>query len=216
MKNTPGDLLHIEAGTPHQPVNLSEDEPVIALVACNYDQNDHANCRLHDLMRGVPLAGDAQRRPTQVDELGSELAAQLVEGWSAFTKSSRFRELAEFAHFLDASEEFQTVHRPRHPHPAHEFAAREMGIAFMDALRRRALHLDGWFPGRFDASLEEAWAEPFVDGKGEAHEVVARVFHSAVLRADGTEVCRLSVAFPHLHDGFGFPFPPLVSVTPRR
>jgi len=46
MTNKAGDFLYIPAGLPHQPVNLSETEPVKAIVARN-DANEQENVVLY-------------------------------------------------------------------------------------------------------------------------------------------------------------------------
>jgi uncharacterized RmlC-like cupin family protein len=46
MTNQAGDFLYIPAGLPHQPVNLSETEPVKAIVARN-DANEQENVVLY-------------------------------------------------------------------------------------------------------------------------------------------------------------------------
>ena len=46
MINRAGDFLYIPAGLPHQPVNLSETEPVKAIVARN-DANEQENVVLY-------------------------------------------------------------------------------------------------------------------------------------------------------------------------
>lgn len=45
--NKTGDLLHVPAGVPHQPINLS-NEPIQALIISSYDQNDHQNVIPYD------------------------------------------------------------------------------------------------------------------------------------------------------------------------
>ena len=45
--NESGDFIFIPAGVPHQPVNLSQDSPAIAIVARN-DPNELENVRLYD------------------------------------------------------------------------------------------------------------------------------------------------------------------------
>lgn len=228
VTNSAGDLLHIQAGIPHQPVNLSAEQPVIALIACNYDQNDPAAFVRYDPVtdtriglsalppNGPPVAATPASLEARcaggLDTLRAELQDALIMGWRALLGSERYSKLRDFAVFLDALPEFQSVHRPRHPHPPHEYAARDIGIPFMAVLRRHGLFLSACFPGDFEASTEAEWPDPYVDANGRAQEVVARVFHSDLLRPDDSRLCRVSIAFPHLHEGFGFPFPPRLSI----
>ena len=43
MINRPGDIIFVPGGVPHHPVNLSSDEPVTAVVACNFDVSIEGN-----------------------------------------------------------------------------------------------------------------------------------------------------------------------------
>lgn len=53
--NEKGDLIHIAPGLPHQPTNLSKEHPVLAIVFCNYDQNDPLSSIPYDQSNGVIL-----------------------------------------------------------------------------------------------------------------------------------------------------------------
>ena len=55
MDNEAGDLVRIAPETPHQPTNLSKEEPVLAIVFCNYDQNDPLSAIPYDQSAGVIL-----------------------------------------------------------------------------------------------------------------------------------------------------------------
>jgi uncharacterized RmlC-like cupin family protein len=51
MDSAAGDFLFIGPGVPHQPVNLSDTEPALAVVARN-DPNEQENVVLYDAARG--------------------------------------------------------------------------------------------------------------------------------------------------------------------
>jgi hypothetical protein len=135
-----------------------------------------------------------------------ELQAELTRGWQVFLNGPHFQRLKEFAVFLDGIDEFQQVHRKRIPHPAHEYAARIIGIPLMSTLVSWGLATSFWFPGDYYTSTEADVDSPH----GEVH---ARVFTMDLLFNNGKDrLCELTFAFPHLHDGFGF-LHPQVSIT---
>ncbi|MBO3458595.1 hypothetical protein G7B40_006390 [Aetokthonos hydrillicola Thurmond2011] len=39
----PGDFIYIPGNVPHQPINLSQTEPVKSIVACNFDVSEQSN-----------------------------------------------------------------------------------------------------------------------------------------------------------------------------
>ena len=48
IDNQAGDLVRLKPDIPHQPTNLCNNEPVHAIVICNYDQNDTNNTIPYD------------------------------------------------------------------------------------------------------------------------------------------------------------------------
>ncbi len=89
------------------------------------------------------------------------------------------------------------------PHPPHEYAARRVGIHFMNKVNELGLYMDYWFPGDFFNSEE---VEEYIDGE----EVHTRVFHLTLLYNKAQEkLCKLSLMFPHLDEYFHFKEPVL-------
>ncbi len=52
--NEPGDFIFIPPGVPHQPFNLSQTEPALAIVSRN-DPNEQENVVLYDASRDKPV-----------------------------------------------------------------------------------------------------------------------------------------------------------------
>lgn len=149
-------------------------------------------------------------------KLSAVLQEKLTEGWKEFVEGIQFPMLRDFAFFLEASEEFQTKHRGKLPHPAHEYAARHIGKPFMDQLVKLGLHLDFWFPGNFEISKEtqrEEYEKRQKINYSSDEEVAIRTFFSTLLKGGGEKICKISISFPHLHDGFGFPVPPHLEIV---
>lgn len=133
------------------------------------------------------------------------LQRKLTEGWQTFLQTDQYQHLVEFAEFLDGLPEFQSVHRKRIPHPAHEFTARAIGLPLMNTLVDFGILMNHWFPGNYYDSFEDE-----ADGP-----ISIRTF-SLTLIANGSELCRLAIDFPHLHDGFGFKEPSVRIVAACR
>ena len=142
-----------------------------------------------------------------LEQLEKSLQEELRKGWKDFLQSELFATHRDFAIFLDGLEEFQQVHRKTIPHPPHEFAARHIGQPFMQKLMELGIFTSYWFPGDFYASKEVHYEH---DSDEDVH---ARVFELDLLVDKGQKkLCQLTLAFPHMHEGFGF-LSPTVKVT---
>jgi len=129
-----------------------------------------------------------------------ELQTCLEKGWSEFVRSPNMYQYVQFATFMRDAGFYESKLQGIVPHPAYDLGAREIGKYVTAACRRWGLHFDTFFPGEFSKSWEAS-----VDGI-ETRQFTLDVFDRTA------RLCRLSIAFPHLHNGYGFPQPPIVRI----
>lgn len=115
------------------------------------------------------------------------LQNKIEEGWKNLLASQQYEDLRAFPLFLDGMDEFHQIHRKKIPYPPHEFAARTMGIPFMETVSKLGLYMSHWFSGDFYDS--EEIDEHNADVGGE--DIHSRVFH-LTLSAPTNELRKIS------------------------
>lgn len=143
------------------------------------------------------------------EEMEATFQKKITQGWEDFNKSDQYEFCKEFHDFLWDQEEFTSIHRRRLPHAPYEYAARYLGIPFMNELIKLGLHMNTWFPGDFDIRDEY----PDSSKRGSRHPG-GRISHLILLgKVDDRleKVCKVALEFVLRHqdvdNAFGFKEP---------
>lgn len=139
-------------------------------------------------------------------ELEGILQKKIIEGWKNFNNSTHHTYCKEYHEFLWKQEEYNQVHRKRLYHAPYEYAARFIGIPFMNELLKLGIYMNAWFPGYFDIIDEFADGTRYV-----VKHPAGRITYLVLFCNDSgniKELCKIAIEFHVLHqdkhNAFGF------------